>query len=66
LNNINNILQQNNYNINITAKLSTEKKVLNSTKYQEKTIKWATFTYIGKETRKINKDFPKYNNKNSL
>jgi hypothetical protein len=50
-------LQQNNYNINIIAKLSTGKKKLNTTKNQEKTTKWATFTYIGKETRKITKIF---------
>jgi hypothetical protein len=35
-NNINNILQQNNYNINIIAKLSTEKKKLNTTKIKKK------------------------------
>jgi hypothetical protein len=54
LNNINNILQQNNYNINIIA--STKKEKLNTSKNQEKT-KWAMFTYMEKETRKITKIF---------
>jgi hypothetical protein len=52
---INNILQHN-YNIDIIGKLSTKKEKLNTSKNQEKT-KWATFTYIGKETRKMTKIF---------
>jgi hypothetical protein len=53
---INSILQQNNYNIDIIARLSTNKEKLSISKKQVKT-KWATFTHIGKETRKITKVF---------
>jgi hypothetical protein len=59
-----NILQHNNYNIDIIARLSTKKEKLSTSKNQVNT-KWATFTYIGKETRKITKIFQN-NNKNSI
>jgi hypothetical protein len=56
---IKNILQNDNYNIDIITKLSTKKNKQNNIKSQEKEgkTKWATFTYIGKEKRKITKIF---------
>jgi hypothetical protein len=56
---IKNILQNNNYNIDIITKLSTKMNKQNNLKNQEKEgkTKWVTFTYIGKETRKITNIF---------
>jgi hypothetical protein len=55
---IKNILENNKYNTNIITTLSTKKnkqKILGNPEKQK--IKWATFSYIGKETRKITKIF---------
>ena len=58
---INNILINNGYNTDIITKLTTNitKKQNNIENYEEQKTKtkWATFTYVGKETRKITKIF---------
>ena len=66
ISNINNILINNKYNTEVITKLITNNKYQNIKKKQnnienleeQKTkMKWATFTYIGKETRTITKIF---------
>ncbi|PNF26379.1 hypothetical protein B7P43_G17880 [Cryptotermes secundus] len=63
---INNILVNNKYNTDIITKLTTNSRKQNTAKKQNITedseeqktkTKWATFTYIGKETRNITKLF---------
>ncbi|PNF21350.1 hypothetical protein B7P43_G18081 [Cryptotermes secundus] len=63
---INNILINNKYNTDIITKLTTNNRKQNIAKQQNITedseeqktkTKWATFTYIGKETRNITKLF---------